>query len=569
MTRSRRVLAVLVPLAAALVFVGSFDYAVNVWWVNLVWLTGVLCAVFAHAPAPRGAAWPWRRFVPLLPLLVAVSAFWLPCYDNWRWVGGGDSFGWFLIPERAASNGPALSVLSVAGGPFEFFTHTSVLVDNALMFVFAPTFFWHRASKLLLTLFALTSMYAYFATVWRPRWALALCIAAATNFLLIWMSFLSFNHIDSFVFGFLTLLLTALIFRDPARRWCWGAAGACGGVSLLFTGTAWSDVVACGFALLVFGLARRCWDGLSAYFVAAGVAVLPVVVQLSAWIERQMAQSALGPELELGFWEQRWRVARITLALPFGANIDVLDHNGSFFFWPVGPLYAIGLALAVLSLLPWARRVLDLPRAAAGLLALYLWSVFLQAMTTSYGWPSWKRSFYLIPLQIFFALLPLSALTALLRRWRAVHAVAIALVFVAVAAYGAANLHFLVHPRPRNWGNEMDAFVQVHQRFAQRPVTIFAPGAEERPYLEDPSSDWNRAYRISNVFRPQAPLELVDTLDPAWVDGMCPSERVLCYEVSPANRESFAAVTRAAAEKLRRVPIYWNAHLICYECASG
>jgi len=566
--------ALLLPLLAAIVFVANFNYATNVWWLNFVWMAGVLVSVLVHVRRGEPGRWSWRSLalvsLPLLVLLVAVAAAWIPLYDNWRWVGGGDSFGWFLIPERRAKLTVApLSVLSVSGGPFEFFTLTSVLADNALMFVFEPTFFWHRMSKLLLSLLALAAMYAYFATVWRPRWALALCLAAATNFILIWLSFISFNHLDSFVFGYATLLLVTLVLRDPNRTWAWAAAGACGGVSLLFTGTAWADVVACGAALMVFGLVRRCWSGMAAYVVAAGVGALPVVLQLEAWIQRQMTQSTLGVDMGMTYWEHRWWIAKILLMrLPFGNSPDDLSPTGELFFWPAGPLMLAGMVLALLSLVPRLRQLLRLPRAGAALLALFAWGVALQSLTTSYGWPSWKRSFYLVPLQIFFALLPLTTLATLLRRWRFAHAAAVGLVFVAVAAYGAGNIDFLVHPRTNNWGNEIDALVQIHQRFLRRPVTLLAPVAWERAAVEDPDSDVNRAYHVNSAFRP-APLDFVDTATPEWLEAICPSERVFCYKRSADNRERFEGETREMMPStLRSVPLYWNGHYACFECAA-
>src|SRR5262249_24862989 len=347
--------------------------------INLAWLAAVAIWVGPFMlvdPPYRGVRVHTREAAVAALLLLAFSVAWLPFYNDWRWVSSGDSFVWYIAPSDAVRFGLHRSLLSIHG-IFDQFTVTQAMVGNGLMFVFGPTFFWHRASKLVASVLSLAAIYTYFSLVLRPPWALAIMVATATHFIWLVFSFLSYNHIDSFIFAYGALTLMTLLIRQSERDIWWVLLGTVAGASLFFTQTAWAEVTACGILAALWALRTRRFRALILCGVSFVVAGFPILVQLRELI-RQAVSYHSGPAWDLHYLE---KISGLTLSLPYGTGLDSVGIYDKFFFRPCGELYFAGLFIAAVSLVPAVRRRLHLPPAAAALLLLFLSDLPLLSIT--------------------------------------------------------------------------------------------------------------------------------------------------------------------------------------------
>ncbi|MFI5397545.1 MAG: hypothetical protein ACHQ9S_18570 [Candidatus Binatia bacterium] len=548
---------IILPLLLLTVFVATFDPNVNRWPVNFTWLAALLVWTFGVGWADRPGrnrgrdrkyAWPFVLFVPVF------AALWLPFYDNWRWVQAGDSFPYFWLPAAAAKNGLAKSILSMRGVD-DHFPYTSVIVDNVLMFIFGPTLFWHRASKFVISLLALLSIYTFFSLILEFPWALAVVIVTAATFH--WQNFshISFTHIDSFIIAYLALVALTLILREPQRRRWWLALGIVGGLSLFFTQTAWAEVAASALVLVGWAAYRRHLTALAICGLSFLIAATPAGLQLPDVLRATTVQTRV-----VWDWVYLSGIFRTILWLPCGKTWTAVEWNGYFAGWPCGYFYVTGLVLAALTVVPAIRRRLQLPPAVVGLLLLFLAETVVMTLTNNANSnPSAKRTYHLIPLQAFFALLPLYTAALAVRGSALAYRAVTGAGFLAVAAYALASASLFVYPERFGFGgNLFDGIVQMRQRFPDRKVLIFAPQKNIKDEVDDPRTMLNESYHVAET------VSVTRTIDAATVDAACAAHAILCDHTLPQNREDLARA--AAGHQLRQVDVFAVSDLQCFEC---
>lgn len=539
------------------VFVVTFDPNVNRWPANFAWLAALLIWAFgvgrADRPGRNGSfdrkyAWPFLLFVPVF------AALWLPFYDNWRWVQAGDSFPYFWLPAAAAKHGLAKSMLSMRGVD-DHFPYTSVIVDNFLMFVFGPTLFWHRASKFVVSVLALLSIYTFFYLILEFPWALAVVIVTAATFH--WQNFshISFTHIDSFIIAYLALAALTLIMREPQRRRWWLALGTVGGLSLFFTQTAWAEVAASALLLVGWAAYRRHLRALAICGLSFLIAATPALLQLPDVLRSSTVQTRV-----VWDWTYLSGIFGMILSLPCGQTWTAVEWNGHFAGWPCSYFYVAGLMLAVLSVVPAIRRRLQLPPAVVGLLLLFLAETVVMTLTNNANAsPSAKRTYHLIPLQAFFGLLPLYAATLAVRGSALAYRTVTAVGFLAVAVYTLAGASLFVYPERFGFGgNLFDGIVQMRQRFPDRKVLVFAPQKNIKDEVDDPRTMLNESYHVAET------VAVTRTIDAGMVDAACATHTILCDHTLPQNREDLARA--AAGHHLRQVDVFAVSELQCFEC---
>jgi hypothetical protein len=536
-------------LALMVIFVATFKPEVNRWLVNFTWLAALLIwavPMWRTDPPAKDGHFDRRHLWVLIPFVVTFAALWLPLYDNWRSSIISDSLAWFTLPYQAANRGLARSILSV-DGVADLFTYTELIVVNFLMFAVAPTFFWHRMGNLLISVTSLTAIYTFFSLVLEFPWALAITIATAGTWQFQVMSHASWHHVDSYICAYFALSAFTLILRDPERRTRWLALGIVAGLSLFFTALAWAEVTACGLAIGVWALYRRKFAPLAVCGVSFLIAGLPVLMQV-----HQFAGSA-GEHAAVAWDWGYWRILlREFLWLPAGGQLSAVRYNGHVASWPCGHFYFAGLGIAVLCLVPWVRRHLRLPVAVPGLLGLFLLDIsFMTATNNLLGAPSAGRIHHLIPLQVFFALLPFYTVALAVRASSFAYRTVTVTAFLAVAAYVVVNATFIIVPT-RYDGNVFDGMVQVHQRFPDRTVLVLAEEPGIKAEVDDPNSVINMVYDVSKT------VKVVQAIPQDW------SGSILCYyDHLENNREQFNRAT--SAYHLRRIGLFDNMELVCFD----
>jgi hypothetical protein len=547
----------ILPFALLVYFVAAFNPGVNRWPVNFAWLAALLSwafGVWRSDPPAKDAQFNRRHIWVLVPFVLIFAATWLPFYDNWRWSASGDSWRWYYTACSAVRNGLAKSILSVQG-VYNLFTYTEVIVVNSLMFVFGPTFFWHRAGNFVTSTLSLLAIYAFFSLILDFPWALAIIVATAATWHFQVMSHVSYDHIDSYVFAYLMLSAFTLVLRAPERRRRWLAVGTVGGLSLFFTATAWAEVAACGISLGLWALYRRKFLPLAVTGTTFVLAGLPVLLQLPQLLAQNASQTRTTWD-----WVYLWRIFREIVWLPAGQNLGAIQFNGAFASWPCGELYFAGLAIAVIAVVPAIRRRLRLPPAVVALLLLFFAEILMLTVTNNqYGNPSPKRAYHLIPLQAFFGLLPLYTLAVAFRpssfRFRAATAAAC----LAVGAYAVVGASLVIHPDRFRDGNVYDGLIQMRQLLPDRKVLVFSAqpwiGAEVR----NPGVVINDAYHVSDTVR------VTQTIDEATVAASCSEGTILCYSSPTGDQAAFDHAT--AGYQLRKVRQLQPGELRCFECA--
>lgn len=565
MEARRQLIAHLDLIAVAILlgtFAAAFDAEANSWPVNFTWFAAMAawCWALRRRDAGRELRRPrLREHWPFCVALVIFGAAWLPFFDNWRFVASGDTLPWFQMPYEAATQRLAGSILSIRG-IWNHFTYTQVLADNFLMFIFEPSFFWHRASKLATSILSLIAIYTYFSLVLRRPWALAVVLVTATNFIWLIFSYISYNHIDSYLFAYLTLGGVVLVVHQPERMMWWGWTGCAAGLSLFLTQTAWAEVTAAGLFIAVWAAVRRHWRGLifcGASFLVAG---LPVLLQLDDLIRFNFTLHA-GSSWD---WPYLWRIFRAIFWLPYGQGAETVDMYRHFFFRPWGQLYLAGFAIGAAALVPAVRRALSLPVAAGALALLLLWDAALLSVT-NYGFPapSVKRSYHLIPLQAFFCLLPLYALAGMVRRWTLAPRLVTGAAFIAIATYAHANLS-LFNSLSRFGGTIVDGSVQLHQRFKGEKVLFLDPRPEVKRFIENPDSLLNVMYGVFET------VSVTASPEDGQVTAVCTPHGILC-RFNKQNEGLPASVLERAVEdgdvQLSEMDLWGVPELDCFRCS--
>ena len=225
-----------------------------------------------------------RDLVPLAAILSVFVVAWLPFYGNWRWAYTGDSLAWFMFAKAAARGSLSHNLLSVHGVD-DNFTYIHSLASNALLFLFEPNLLWHRVGKLIVSCLSLAAIYAYFTLTLGRWWAAAVVVATAANYVWLWFSYVSYGHIDSHIFYFLTLLLGTQIWRRPERLSQWMWCGLTAGCALFFTQTSWSAVAAVGLVLCCRALATRRVAAAVVYGVSFLLLPLPILLQFHDFLD--------------------------------------------------------------------------------------------------------------------------------------------------------------------------------------------------------------------------------------------------------------------------------------------
>jgi hypothetical protein len=553
--RRSRYIWIILALALLVCFVFTFNPDVNRWLVNFTWLTALLiwaAGIWRTDPPAKDRHFDWRHLWVLVPFVVTFAALWLPFYDNWRWSDMGDSVGWFVLPLEAAKRGLAKSILSL-DGVGRMFPYTEDMLVNFLMFVFAPTFFWHRAGNFVISTLSLLTIYAFFSLILDFPWALAIIIATAATWHFQLMSHLSWNHIDSFICAYLGLSAFTLILRDPGRRTRWLALGTVAGLSLFFTATAWTEVTVCGVAVGAWALYRRKLSALAVCGVSFLIASLPALMQF----HQLTTAAAIQTRVEWN-WLYLARIFMAILWLPAGKGLSTIQFTGAVASWPCGHFYFAGLGIAALSLVPWIRRRLRLPPAVIGLLCVFLLEALLMTLTNNLNSnPSPKRTYHLIPLQVFFALLPFYTLALAVRASSFAYRTVTAITFLAVAAYVTVSATLIIFPT-RFGGNVFDGFIQVHQRFPDRRVLVLAQEPFIGAEVQNPDTILNMVYHVSET------VAVTPTIDEALVAATCSAGNILCRYVRP-DQEQFERAT--AQHHLRKLDLCAVGELQCFECS--
>jgi hypothetical protein len=552
-SRLTRYVWIILPFPLLMCFVITFNPDVNRWLVTFTWLAALLSWAFGiwRSDPPAASGRINRGHVWVLVAFVAVfAATWLPLYDNWRWSDVADSLGWYVVPYQSVRNGLFRSILSVRGVG-DLFTYTEVIVVNGLMFVFGPSFFWHRAGNFIISTLSLVAIYTFFSLILDFPWALFIIVATAATWHFQLLSHLSWDHIDSFLFAYAMLSAFTLVLRDPERRRRWLAAGAVGGLSLFFTPTAWSEVAACGICLGLWALYRRKFLPLAITGTTFVIAGLPVLLQLPQLFAQTANQSRID-----WHWSYLSRIFEAILWLPAGRNLASIGFNGAFASWPCGELYFAGLVIAVIALVPAIRRRLRVPPAVVGLLFLLLAEVLLMTVTNNLnGNPSPKRTYHLIPLQAFFALLPLYTLAVAFRpsslRYRAVTATAL----LAVGVYVVVGASLIIYP-DRFGGNVYDALIRLRQWFPHRKVLVLSPHPWIEAEVRNPEAVINTVYHVSDT------TLVTQAIDESTVAATCSTGGILCARPEDTNE-----IKRAAGgQQFRKINLFAIGELQCFDC---
>ena len=557
-------------LAAAVVCLGaflrSFDFHVPQ-YTDLLWPTAILCWIlFVRSIAPaEGRVLPGAGdYLPMAVLLPMFVACWLPFYDNWRWAFTGDSFGIFTSGYWFGRNGPGDSLLSVHGID-NFYTRIWETAYNWLMYVVAPTLFWHRLGQLLMACLALLAIYSFFCLTLGRWWAALIVIGTATNYVWLWISYISYLRTDSFVFYYSTLIVGLALWRAPRRRRLWMAGGLIGGLSLFFTPVVWGAVGAVAIVLGLRDLWRRRLDGIAIYTVSFVVAAVPMLIELP-WMLEMLGEQSLARDASNSVFlpdlSYLWRTYRTILFAGYYTPIDVLGVDYGFLRPPLQISYLVGLAVAAVGILPPLRRRLRIPTVAPVLLGLMMWdAVLFTATNKGYGAPSHKRFYNLIPMEVFFALLPAIVVEVWVSRrpvlGRGVRMIAVA----ALALAAAAGIQTIQYPRAGTYGsNFYDGLIELRQRYPEREVLLVSNriGMSE---MIAPDNLVVETYGLSEHLR------RVEQLAGSDLSDTCRASNILCFDMRGQFELSMAEMERDG--HWRPFPLLNSTEIKCYECGSA
>jgi hypothetical protein len=563
--RGAQIVCVTVAALAAVTFLIYFDQSRAQIWVDSLWLLALVLwtrAVFLQPSTARPTA--VLRVADLWPLAVVVPLFalcWLPFHDNWRWAYTGDSFGIYGAGTWLGVKGARVSLLSVHGVD-DFYTYLWEVSYNWPMYFFGPSLFWHRVGQLIMACLALTAIYAFFCIILGRLWATAIVLATATNYVWIWISYISYQRTDSFVFYYLTLIWGVLLWRTPEHHAIWALAGLTGGLSLFYTPVTWGAVAAVAIVFGMRALARGALAGPLVYAVSFLLATIPILTELPWMMEMLRTQSfARGAEQQslLPTPSYLWSTFRTIVLSAYDSPIYILGVCGAFLRWPLGHLYLAGAAIAALGAVPALRRRLRLPVAAPLLLALFLCDALLFSLTNKGYWaPSHKRFYNLIPLQVFFALLPLWVAHAWSAARPRLRALVVVLLAAAITTSAANGMRIIIDPRPLMYGyNIFDGLIEIHQRFPQRDVVLFSTRPHEALARGE---SFDRVYGVAER------LSLLPEVSAQTLDQACRSRALFCYEVNVVQDQATALLEPDS----RWVPFpLLNANEIkCYDCTG-
>jgi hypothetical protein len=542
-------------LVALLVSFGVwFQPNAKQWLVDSCWLFAVGLWVYEVrqiSGAPLLDAQVSRREVaPIAVLIVFFTAAWLPFYDNWRWAYTGDSLADFGGAIQFHNN--PQNILSIHGID-DTVTWLHILTYNNLMLIFEPTMFWHRVGKLVISCLSLVAIYAYFAIVLDRWWALTVVFCTATNYVWLWFSHVSYEFIDSYIFYFTSLSLAQLIWWRPDRLGLWMLCGLVGGLSLFFSQPAWSAVAAVGLVLGTLALRTRRLTALGIYAISFLLAGVPILLQPIPGVRAARV---------IYDWAYLSSVFMQVLRLPYRSGFRHIGVLGGFLRSPLSELYVIGVVLAGAGIAPVARRVLRVPTIAPVLLALLLWDAVLLTVTNNgYGMPSSKRAYNLIPLQVFFAILPCYVIYAWCAGGRVLRRVAATAIAIAICVDVVGSVAVIMYPPPGLYGtNSFDGLIELRQRFPERRVVFLTSRDVYRTALV-PKGFFDDAYQLLD----QVTVE--SNFSEATIDHVCHERSIVCTELE-FEHEQFDRLLQKYAAALTRFPLLNSTSLSCYQCGA-
>jgi hypothetical protein len=525
----------------------------------------LVLAIAAWGLSAVAVARPVRSF-PRLPLAdlavivcvtIAFAALWMPHYDNWRWAYTGDSVAWFSMAARAAERGLEQNLLAMHGVDFHF-TYLHSVAFNTFMFVFEPTLFWHRAGKLVASMLSLSAIFLFFRVTVGRWWALGIMLCTAANYLWLWMSFVSYGHIDSFIYYFNGFTLAALIWRRRDDPRLWFLAGLNAGLSLYFTQTAWSGVGLSGLCLIGLGLRHRLFANMIVCGVTFGICGVPIVLQWSGFLHLISSQAQTIFE-----WEYLKRMFTSLIVLPFkGMHTNYLGVVNGFLRPPLSESYVIGGFIGLAALVPAMRRFLRLPRVVPAMAVLLLFDIILLTLTNNgYPWASPKRAYNLIPTQIFLAVVPGIVLYELLSRWRATRPLGAVIVIGGLSFYIYGTIGTLLYPPDFTYASTtIDGFIELHQRHGDRHFVYFTTSEIDAGDYA-PEKFFNRSYGISASVTP------VMDFTAARLEQSCRDGRIVCGG-HHREWEKFEAMQDTSDRAFIPYPTVNSRQLRCFECGA-
>jgi len=497
----------------------------------------------------------WRRgtfglldAVLLGAFLVVFSACWIPYYDDWRWAYTGDSLGYVGLGMQWARGHVQRSFLSAAGGIDNWLTWTQSIAFNWPMLIFEPSFFWHRMGKLFVSLGALAAIYVYLQQVVGRWWALAVVVLLGSNYYWLWVSHVSYEHLDSQIFAYLVLAVFVSIWREPQRYTAWALAGVISGVALFFSRVGWGELVVVGLLLSGYAAVRGHWYGLLIYGISGLIAGLPMIMQLAEVYRGGMQAVRLESGGHQSF-AHSLKIMRMILEWPPWQPSFNAGLSGPVFQLPFSYSYLAGGALALLAGIPPLARWLRIPRAVFWIALLLAWEVALLGVTNGrYASPSQNRVYHIVPLQIVLACVPFMLLYNWLRRWLVTRWLVVGLSAASVVVWCYFNAQVLAKPRWRVFGqNTYDGTIEAVQKFGA-PIVVFTLRPDHGHSLQNPNEMVNVNYRLHEK------VAVSNDYTPQGVREACEYSPVICYELFPEHKKIMEQVlTQVPHEPLELV----------------
>lgn len=565
--RLYQVAVIVTMLVCSWYFVISFEQGVPQLFVDLVWVAAliswVIFALTLRRDPPLTMRIRWPNVWPIILLVAVFFVCWLPFYDNWRWAYTGDSFSFYALGHGLAQRGMRLNALSVHGID-NFYTYLWELTYTWPMYFFGGDFFWLRFGQLLVTCAALIMVYVYFCTVLDRLWASLIVVGTATNYVFIWISYVSYFRTDSFVFTFMTLFLATLIWRNPDRLRTWICLGFTSGFALYYTPTVWSSILAVDAVLGVYALATRRFLQPVVAGVLVGLIALPIMTEIpwavgmfkSQAIPMDAARTSFFPGLEY-----TWRIFTEIVWAPYYSPLDKLGVSGAFMRGPFGHFYLAGLVVAAVGVLPSVRRRIPIPAIAPVLLVLLLWDAMFLALTNKgYANASHKRFYCLMALYVFFALLPFYVAYTWAGSRRILRSFILAVVVSTLVVYVSLNLRLILHPHKAMYGgNIYDGLIQLRQTEPDRQIIVLTTRNFSQSLIHE--GLFQVAYGIMDN------LTLSKQFAPESVDNACERGALLCYEPN-FDKERMEPLAAANRHRLVDFPVNNSFDLYCFDCVS-
>jgi hypothetical protein len=342
-------------------------------------------------------------------------------------------------------------------------------------------------------------------------------------------------------------------------------AGFTAGLSLFYTPSAWAGIGLMGMFLAVSGVVRRRFAAVAVAGVSAAIIAVPIIIEIPWMLEMVRMQTLPMNAERVSFFpgfEYVWRIFKEIMLSPYFSVLDKLGVSGSFFRPPFTHTYLAGLAISYVALVPPLRRRLRIPAAVPALLALLVLDAFFLAMTNKgYGNVSHKRSYNLIPLQVFFAVLPYYVVYtrgAPRRLWRPA---VMSLLAVSLLSYTALNLQAILYPHKAMYGGNLyDGMIELRQRYPKQEVVLFTTRDLHEPFGKD--SLFQYVYGILDNLTIERDFS-VDT-----VDAVCRRGGLLCYEPN-FDSQRFNPLIEQRRDILTEFEVLNSHEVFCYRCIGS